>query len=112
MGTNFIFILSLAVCRSASVSCLDETLAPVAWWVILKEPGGLAYSYMDGRSESTKMPHINGKTLDTNLNALGGTLQQIIDHRETLGVLQWNDVSQPAAVTVSGRPTHHWTCPS
>lgn len=95
-------LLAAVVTKVTGIGCLDENLQEVGWWVIMKQNGGLRYSYMDGSSSATVRPRVNGITLDSYTNSLGecaycqhrhrhadrpgstcvvagGTLQQIID---------------------------------
>eukprot|EP01132_Coremiostelium_polycephalum_P005337 gene5337-6657_t len=110
------FIISVVVTESkieSEITCLDENGKAVDWWVIQKLPTltgtdgrflkGLAYAYADKNSESL---NLTDKWLDDHSNALGYTLNQIYDNRNSddLMWLMYND--QPPESKVSSDYAH------
>ena len=64
-------ILAVSLFHANAVSCLNENLEAVGWFVILKQNSGLGYAYMDSESPSLSNPRINGATLNSYSNSLG-----------------------------------------
>ena len=99
----------LALGSARALSCLDESGAPVGWWVIVKLHGSTTqFSYSDSGSPSYAGPlRLKAGELDSPASALGATLSQLIATRGKSVRVSWNDELPPKAA-VDGTASEAW----
>ena len=86
-----LYITIALVCQTTSLSCLDQTGQPVAWWVVLKVPpksGTNSYGYYDSNMKTGQFQYINAM-IDLSKSALTYTFDSF--NEKEYDRVAWND---------------------
>lgn len=98
MTLRSVALAAAAGAAAASPGCLDPSGAPVDWWAIFKNHGGVDYAIITSSDANVASPlQLAGAALDSEYGPLGYTLAQVVDDRSGLARVQWNDELPEAA---------------